>query len=66
MFGCDRSIIKGTLLGKQRIFCGVSQRLLEAFAYNFITRTPHSFPTNGVKFGSDRTIMRGTILVKKK
>jgi hypothetical protein len=38
---------------------------LEAFAYNSTTRTPRSFPANDVKFVSDRTIMKGTILVEK-
>jgi len=45
--------------------CGLSHRLLEAFAYNSTTRTPHSFFANGVKFGSDRTIMKDTTLLEK-
>jgi hypothetical protein len=55
-FYCNRSIIKGTLLGEQSTFHAVSQLPLEEFLWKFIMRY------NRCMYGCDQSLVNGTLL----
>jgi len=58
-FGCNRSIYKGTSLGKPRTFSPVSRLPLKEFHWNFIPALQKC------KFCWNRSILRALYLAKK-
>lgn len=64
-FGCDRLIIKGSLLEEQRVVWTVSRFLMEK---NSLVRYTLCFTLmryKYCKFGCDRSITKGTLLEDK-
>jgi hypothetical protein len=61
-FGCDRSIIKGTLLGERSTFSFVSWVQFEGLFLKVHTSHSTSMRYTPCKFGRDRSAIMGPLL----